>query len=247
MKYLLISDAGHAEKVAGKEAPDKSFREWKFNHEMDLMLKQRCKDHAIDYYQTNPSPEQKDEIGLTKRAELANEYWKKNGKPNALFVSIHANAYKNEFNEARGTETYVASNASQNSKSAAKYMQNEIYKCIKSLDTNSKDRGVKASDFTVIYKANMPAIVIEYAFYSNREDLKILKNNQSELIEATMRAICTYFGIEYKSLEKNNNTNEINSKFYKVCLIACKDRENAVKVKNEAISKGFTDAYMIYE
>lgn len=42
-------------------------------------------------------------------------------------------------------------------------------------------------------------------------------------------------------------TSTTNDKFYKVCLGAYKDRDNAVKVKNEAISKGFKDAYMIYE
>ena len=44
----------------------------------------------------------------------------------------------------------------------------------------------------------MPSVLCEYAFYSNLDDLKILKNNRSELVEATVKAICQYFGIEYK-------------------------------------------------
>ena len=44
----------------------------------------------------------------------------------------------------------------------------------------------------------MPSVLVEYAFYSNLDDLKILKNNRSELVEATIKAICQYFGIEYK-------------------------------------------------
>ena len=54
-KYLVLGDGGHAEKVAGKCAPDKSLYEWKFNKEVDTKMKKRCKDHGIDYYQTNPS------------------------------------------------------------------------------------------------------------------------------------------------------------------------------------------------
>ena len=150
-KYLIIGDGGHAEKVAGKCAPDKSLYEWKFNQEVDTKMKNRCKDHGIDYYQTNPNPKGKDEIGLSKRAELANTYWKKQGKPSALFISYHANAYKSVFNDARGTETYVASNASQNSKNAAKYINDEIVNTIKTLDRGAKNRGVKSEDFTVIY------------------------------------------------------------------------------------------------
>ena len=36
----------------------------------------------------------------------------------------------------------------------------EIVKAIKELDKNARDRGVKTEDFTVIYKANMPSILI---------------------------------------------------------------------------------------
>lgn len=215
-KYLVIGDAGHAEKVAGKCAPGKSLYEWKFNHEIDTKMKKRCTDHGIDYYQTNPSPAGIDEIGLSKRAELANTYWKNQGKTNALFISYHANAYyeKDEngkdivaFNSARGTETYVASNASTNSKNAAKYINDEIYNAFKTIDTCAKNRGVKTKDFTVIYRANMPSILVEYGFYTNKSDLKILQNNVDDLVEATVKAICKYFGITYKSPKVESNTN----------------------------------------
>ncbi|HSQ87235.1 SPOR domain-containing protein [Romboutsia sp.] len=32
--------------------------------------------------------------------------------------------------------------------------------------------------------------------------------------------------------------------FYRVCIGAFKDKSNAVKLKNEAISKGFKDTYI---
>lgn len=40
--------------------------------------------------------------------------------------------------------------------------------------------------------------MIEYAFYTNQEDLRILKYHRDELTEATMRAICKYFNVTYK-------------------------------------------------
>ena len=194
---LLILDSGHAEYVSGKEAPDKSMREWEFNTDMQYRIKTLAEKHGLSVYLTNPNPEKQDEIGLSKRTDLANSYWQSQKKPSALFFSIHSNAYKNTFNEARGTETYVASNASQNSKNAAKYVQDSIYNTIKSIDTNAKDRGVKVSDFTVIYKAQMPAILEEYGFYTNKEDLKILKEYRQELAEASIKGICQYFSIQY--------------------------------------------------
>ena len=199
---LLILDSGHNEYVSGKEAPDKSLREWIFNNEMQYEIKKRAEDHGISVYLTNPDPAKKDEIGLSKRANLANDYWIKNKKPEALFVSIHANAYGNDFNQARGTETYTGKNGSSNSKNAATYVQEEIFKCIKAIDSNAKDRGVKSENFTVIYKAAMPSILIEYAFYTNQDDLKILKDKKDDLVEATIKGLCKYFGVTYKEVPK---------------------------------------------
>ena len=118
----------------------------------------------------------------------------------SYFISIHANAYSNE--SARGTETYHASNASSTSKNFAKVLNDNIVKTMKELDPASKDRGVKTENFTVIYKASMPSVLVEYGFYSNLDDLKILKNNKDELVEATVKAICQYFSVTYKEKVK---------------------------------------------
>ena len=34
MANLIILDSGHAEKVSGKQSPDKSLREWDFNNQI---------------------------------------------------------------------------------------------------------------------------------------------------------------------------------------------------------------------
>ena len=198
---LLILDSGHNEYVIGKEAPDKSLREWVFNNDMQYKIKKRAEEHGLTVFLTNPNPAKKDEIGLSKRPTLANDYWIKNSKPQALFMSIHANAYGTDFNGARGTETYMAKNGSNNSKNAATYIQEEVFKAIKAIDPSAKDRGVKSENFTVIYKAAMPSILVEYAFYSNKDDLKILKNNKDDLVEGTIKGLCRYFGLTYKPLK----------------------------------------------
>lgn len=212
MKYLVILDSGHNEKVQGKQSPDKSLREWDFNNAMQYKIKPRLESHGISVYLTNPSPSGKDEIGLSTRCNLANSYWQKQGKPTSLFVSIHANAHLTEFTSARGTETYVASNASTNSKTAARFVQDEIFSTLKGIDNKALNRGVKTANFTVIYKTSMPSILIEYAFYSNREDLALLKNNKDNMSEATVKAICNYFGIKY---EKEESPIENKSTFYR--------------------------------
>ena len=62
------------------------------------------------------------------------------------------------------------------------------------------------------------------------------------MVEATVKAICQYFGIEHKK-EITTNTN----KLYKVCIGAYKNKDNADKILKEAKEKGFKDSYIIYE
>ena len=235
---LIILDAGHCEYVAGKRNEKENFYEWEFNNDMQYKIKKRAEEHGITVYLTNPNPAKKDEIGLAKRANLANDYWIKNSKPNAMFISLHGNAFSNQ--SARGTETYVSLNASTKSKNFAKLVNDEIVSTMKSLDKNAKDRGVKSENFTVIYKANMPSVLIEYGFYSNIDDLKILKNNRDELVEATIRAICKYFGVEYKPVQKTSTGTQL----YAVCVGAY-NKANADIMLKELKDKGYSSAYLI--
>lgn len=51
-------------------------------------------------------------------------------------------------------------------------------------------------NFTVIYKASMPSILVEYGFYTNLEDLCILGGYIDEFTSATVNGIRKYFGVE---------------------------------------------------
>ena len=235
---LLILDSGHAKSTPGKNNASQNFYEWEFNNDMQYKIKARCEALGITVFLTNPNPDKVSDISLSTRAALANDYWLRNSKPKSIFVSIHANAFSNS--SARGTETYHANNASATSKNFAKVLNNEIVKTVKELDVNAKDRGVKSENFTVIYKASMPSVLVEYGFYSNLDDLKILKNNREELVEATVKAICQYFGITYK--EKPEPC--LDGNMYAVCVGAY-NYDNAQKIKDELIKKGYTSTYLI--
>ena len=235
---LLILDAGHSFNTKGKNNAKENFYEWEFNNDMQYKIKARCEELGIKVFLTNPNPNKVSDIPLSTRANLANDYWIKNNKCKAIFISIHANAFSNS--NTRGTETYHATNASTTSKNFAKVLNDNIVKAMKELDPASEDRGVKTENFTVIYKASMPSVLCEYAFYSNLDDLKILKNNKDELVEATVKAICSYFNIEYKEkvIKKDNN-------LYAVCVGAYKDRNKANAIVEELKKKGYTSTYLI--
>ena len=234
---LLILDSGHSFDTKGKNNAKENFYEWEFNNDMQYKIKARCEELGIKVFLTNPNPATVSDIALSTRASLANDYWLRNSKPKSMFISLHANAFS--ASSARGTETYHANNASATSKNFAKVLNDEVVKVMKSLDKNAKDRGVKSNNFTVIQKASMPSVLVEYAFYSNLDDLKILKNNKNELVEATVKAICQYFGIEYK--EKASSTDK---KLYAVCVTAC-EYNSAKKMQQELINKGYKDTYLI--
>ena len=236
---LLILDAGHSFNTKGKNNAKENFYEWEFNNDMQYKIKARCEELGIKVFLTNPNPDKVSDINLSTRASLANDYWLRNSKPKSIFISLHANAYSNA--SARGTETYVAKNASTTSKNFAKVLNDNIVKVMKELDSNAKDRGVKSENFTVIYKASMPSVLVEYGFYSNLDDLKILKNNKDELVEATVKTICQYFGAAYK--EKTEPIYDGN--MYAVCVGAYKDKNKANSIAEELKKKGYTSTYLI--
>ena len=236
---LLILDAGHAKNTAGKRNETENFYEWEFNNDMQYKIKARCEELGIKVFLTNPNPSTVSDINLSTRASLANDYWLRNSKPKSIFISLHANAYSNS--SARGTETYIAKNASTTSKNFAKVLNDNIVKAMKNIDPNAKDRGVKSENFTVIYKASMPSVLVEYGFYSNLDDLKVLNNNKDELVEATVKAICQYFGVTYK--EKTEPI--IDGNLYAVCVGAYKDKNKANNIVEELKRKGYTSTYLI--
>ena len=237
---LLILDAGHAKNTAGKKAPDNSFYEWSFNNDMQYKIKKRAEDHGIHVFLSNPTPNTTSDIGLSERATKMNNYWISKGKPKSIMISLHANAYGSDFNDARGTECYVANNASTTSKNFAKVLNDNIVAAMKKIDSKAKDRGVKTNNFTVIYKSSMPCCLMEYAFYSNKEDLKILKNNKDELVEATIKAICSYFDITYKPVVVN-----VSGKYRVVCG-SYSSKDNAVAMQDKLKVAGFS-SFLIFE
>ena len=228
--------------TAGKVAPDKSLYEWDFNNQMQYKLKSRLEDHGFKVCLTNPTPETTSDIPLSTRASKANTFYSDNGKPKTIMLSLHANAY-GEWTSARGVEVFHASNASTNSKNLAKYLCEQIYLDIKAKDRGFKNRGVKCEDFTVIYKTVTPTCLIEYAFYTNRDDLNLLKNEKEMFVEATVKGICKYFNVAYKApvVSQTNTEGEL---YWRVVAGSYKDKAMAQKRADELKAKGY-DAFLV--
>ena len=199
MANYIILDAGHASVTAGKRSPDGKLLEWEFNNDMQYRLKKRLEQLGFIVYLVNPEPGKGAEVSLGTRCTRANNFWASKGKPNCLYVSLHANAAgAGGWSSARGVETYTASNASSKSKNAAKCVNDSIFEEVYKVDKGFRNRGCKTNSFYVIKHTNMPSILVEYEFYSNQAGVALLTNKRDLLCEATLKGICKHFGVTYK-------------------------------------------------
>ncbi|MEG1310892.1 MAG: N-acetylmuramoyl-L-alanine amidase [Romboutsia sp.] len=146
------------------------------------------------------------------------------------FVSLHLNSSTNK--AARGCEVWVYD---KNSK---------LYNLSKDICTNlsnklnTPNRGVKISkEFSVLRKTKMPAILIEIDFISNTTVENSLTSHKY------IKDIADSISSTLLSFVNKSITND--GIFYRVCIGAFNDKNNAVKLKNEAISKGFKNTYII--
>lgn len=86
-----------------------------------------------------------------------------------LFISIHANGARSR--TARGTETWYSRRDKLGS-SAAAYVNRAVVS-----STKLKNRKTHSADFYVCRWSNMPGILVETAFISNRSDARLLKKS----------------------------------------------------------------------
>jgi N-acetylmuramoyl-L-alanine amidase len=195
MKIAYL-DAGHAHCTAGKRSPDSTLMEWEFNKDVVELIKTGLTRCGITSLEVNPTPEKGTEVSLGERCSRANKHWADNKKPEAVYVSVHANALSSVWSSAKGTETYVYNLSSVESTKCAKTVHLEILRAL-----GTVNRGVKEANFAVLRNTNMPAILLEYGFYSNKEECEMLKSKAKRKVmaEATVKGLCLYFGVEYKA------------------------------------------------
>ncbi|WP_071120463.1 N-acetylmuramoyl-L-alanine amidase [Romboutsia timonensis] len=159
---------------------------------------------------------------------------KANSKNYDLVVQIHFNRSDNA--TANGAEVIYRSSKG---KVYAQRVQNK-------LKTEFKDRKIKHDindlkrDLGWLRLTNPPAILIETCFVSNKSDTDKYTSNREKIAKLIAE------GIADKTITENNNssTSSIDKKLYAVCVTAC-EYENAKKMQQELINKGYKDTYLI--
>jgi N-acetylmuramoyl-L-alanine amidase len=197
-KKLIALDNGHGLETAGKRTPiwtdgttsiytKKSFmHEWEFNRGVVKRLKVELERNGFDVIEVSPT---EDDTSITKRCREAN-----NAKAN-IFVSVHANALGNTWNErVKGIETLTSGKGESLRLGVLlqKHMAN---------DTGLVNRGIKDGSWLGIVKgAKMPTVLVEGGFMDNPAEARMLNSNEYRdvIAKALCKGICEYFGQTYK-------------------------------------------------
>jgi N-acetylmuramoyl-L-alanine amidase len=184
MPYIAL-DSGHGKTTPGKRSFDGSLMEYEFNHDVTDRIKNHLERHGVKVLLTSPNSNV-DPI-LTERCRRANS-----AKVD-LFVSIHANAAGTDWNSAHGWEIYVCANTGKQAQLAKQIHEASIPYL------GLQDRGIKTSEFAVLAGTSMPAVLIEHAFYTNREECALLCTNdfREKCAAADAKGILSYFGIKW--------------------------------------------------
>ena len=179
--------------------------------------------HEATYHEVNRGSDY-----INQQARKANE------KSYDLVVQIHFNASNNA--SANGTEVIYRSSKG---KVYAQRVQDK-------LKTVFKDRKIKHDiddlkrDLGWLRLTNSPAILIETCFVSNKSDTDKYTSNREKIAKLIAE------GIAGQTITENNNSNTstTDSKLYAVCVGAY-SHDNAKKMQQELIKKGYKDTYLI--
>jgi len=187
--FKVAIDDGHGMNTAGKRTPtfpDGSImKENEFNRRVAHLLAVHLVRCGIDVLMVAPGDV---DTPLSKRTEAANK-----AKVD-LYISIHANAMTGSWGAARGIETYHYTQASPDSKRAARIIHKHLI-----AGTRLSDRGVKSADFYVLRETAMPAVLVECGFMDNLKEAKLLLTEayRAECAEELARGVCEYLGVTF--------------------------------------------------
>ena len=218
MKWYL--DFGHGGKDPGAIGPTK-LKESDIALKIGMMVKQNL-EQAFEKVITTREDDKY--YSLDYRSSKAN-------KENCdYFVSIHMNSSTNK--SAKGVEVWVYDEKSK-LYTLSKNICSNLSKTI-----NTPNRGVKISkSFSVLRKTKMPALLIEIDFISNSSVEASLKSDKyiKDISDSISKSLLAFVN---KSIVDDGI-------FYRVCIGEFKDKNDAIQLKNTAISKGFNNAYII--
>lgn len=202
----IILDNGHGENTPGKRSPDGKFREYKYARLIvDRLFSELTE---LGYSAIKLVPEEYD-VSLSERVKRANSIKAGLSKEQkCVLVSVHVNAagMGDKWYGATGFSVYT-SKGQNNSDLFATCIWDAAKETFNEYDVNMKLRKDACNDgdpdyeenFTIIYGANMPAVLTENFFMDNRGDVEFLETERGKeiVVEYHKRGIMDF--VEFMS------------------------------------------------
>lgn len=190
-KLLFLLDPGHGIDTKGKRSPGKKsvndgrpgIMEWEFNRDIVNRIIEQSEPMGI---QCVDIVVQKESIPLKERVRRANEL---NETHRCIFISEHANAAGViGWNKASGHKVFYPRRDSPESKFLAEQLS------LRMDILPLKSRGIKQAGFTVLKKTNMPSVLTENGFMTNKKDCELLSSStgRDEIARAHVLALMDY-------------------------------------------------------
>lgn len=179
----IVLDCGHSKKTGGKRSPDGRFLEYKQNRILGKLIGEKLTSMGIDWCFTYDTDDEND-LGLSKRASVANEKCKKYGSKNVLLLSLHYNAFGDglSFNNTKGFSIWTTKGNTISDKYGEIFFKTAQEILIpmgrKVIKDNSDGDGDYEQNFTVIYKTICPSVLFEFGFYTNVEEMEWLMSDE---------------------------------------------------------------------
>lgn len=176
----IVIDPGHGGSDPGAVGPN-GLKEAHVNLAVALKVAEKLRKAGVEVKLTRTSNVF---VDLQPRCDIANSWMAD------YFVSIHCNAASTP--QAHGTETYCYKFGGKG-EVLAKAIQAQLIAV-----TGRANRGVKEANFYVLRKTNMPAVLTELAFISNREEERLLASTtyQEKCAMAIAKGIGKVIGVK---------------------------------------------------
>ena len=166
---IVVIDAGHGGEESGavgyNDDGSIDLIEKTVNLPVALRVIEILKANGVDVRSTRTTDTF---VSLKDRTDFANSI------DASLFVSIHSNAYADKSINGSLVMHHTTKDTSAYGVSGAKLAQN-ILNHMDSLDTKNNGR-INGSTMWVIRNANMPSVIVELAFITNKSDRELLKS-----------------------------------------------------------------------
>ena len=191
-KLVVILDPAHGSDVLGKRSPDGSHLEYKWSRKICSLLKDRLLEagYRVEFTTTLDK-----EPGLTTRKRFA-ENLKTDKNQTKFLISLHNNGAGDgsKWLTARGFEIYTYLRASTSAKFAKTIME-QLIRDFPDLKYRIPSPNIfnKEANFTVLSGSGYFAVLLEWLFQDNKEDVELLKNPEmnEKLADSLVEAIET--------------------------------------------------------